>query len=1072
MLWFALFAAIFGMAQSTEGLITGRVFDRLTNAGIADAVIEYEQLATSTKGVTTSGLDGNYYIPLLPPGSYRVRANGPANRYQALEIYGVSISVAGYVGLDFDLRPIGDVWERGRYGSVVFRNNSVLPFFGPDVDPSYVGTFEPQRRVQGQLEPSISEVIDPKAIQTLPLIGRDIYTALVLQAGVTADSATTRSLGLSANGQRPSSSNFLLDGVEENDSLLSGPALQLAPEMVQEYRVSTNNFSAEYGRTSGYIANAVTRSGAATWHGIVYGDLNNQVLNANTFQNNLSGLPRNTLHQIESGVSIGGTIPHSRLRVWTAVDRFGDRSFSNPAAYVLPTKTFADSLPKNSVASQLLQLYPPAQWANSSSGVEGRVDLSTPVTLRRTTVLERSDYSFSSKQNLMARYAGEWLNRPDFNWSPYGQAPYWQKGSGGTVALTSIWSPAVVTEVRASFLDISSGWNLALANLPAIQGLGNLDLPGNCCEVNRIDQGWRDHTDTTELSGSLNFSKEAHLLKVGAGLLDIRPQTAFSSPPVTSFTFLNIAAFATDSPGAYDATLSRFGLQQGNYFAPNTSRLYRSDQLYIFAQEDWRVSQRLTINAGVRYDRFPAPVNHGATPDVLVTPGPGTNFDAQISSAVVQQHTGPLFSTYPNNWSVRVAFSLVLNRKLGTVLRSGYGTFYDRPFENLFLTATANDLSPKVFFPATCPVQTFYASRNYSTLPDCSPYSGSATNFELTMFQNKLHSPRVHSFFSSLQQPLGRSVALEVNGVASLGRNLLATDVINRPQGILPPSNGLPEIDYRTNQGNSDYSALSTSVRYQSNRITLNAAYTWSHSIDNQSDPLLGEYFDFGFSNQTDRSGQGYVGAFTLQGNPRIDRGNSDFDQRQNLVGWSSIALPGPTEHRLKPWLSNWSSGIVFGVRSGLPYSVYAGVTNCLPVCNTRANLVNPSAATYLSVPGGIQLLNPAAFSVPDDGTNGNSGRNAFRGPGFLSLDLSIDRSFPIRRLGEQARLHIRADAFNLINHANLQNPEAYLGETGFLNPEFGIGLYGVSGRNSGFPSTTPLIEIPRQIHLLVRFEF
>src|SRR5205823_668663 len=121
------------------------------------------------------------------------------------------------------------------------------------------------------------------------------------------------------NGQRPSSSNFLLDGIEENDQLLSGPALQLAPEMIQEYRVSTNNFSAEYGRTSGYVANAVTRSASTAWHGIVYGDLNNNLLNANTFQHNVVGLPRTTSHQIETGFSAGGGLPHIPIFTWTAL---------------------------------------------------------------------------------------------------------------------------------------------------------------------------------------------------------------------------------------------------------------------------------------------------------------------------------------------------------------------------------------------------------------------------------------------------------------------------------------------------------------------------------------------------------------------------------------------------------------------------------------------------------------------------------------------------------------------------------------------------------------------------------
>src|SRR5207248_1801759 len=109
----------------------------------------------------------------------------------------------------------------------------------------------------------------------------------------------------------------------------------------------------------------------------------------------------------------------------------------------------------------------------------------------------------------------------------------------------------------------------------------------------------------------------------------------------------------------------------------------------------------------------------------------------------------------------------------------------------------------------------------------------------------------------------------------------------------------------------------------------LSTAWTWSHSIDNQSDPLLGEFFDLGFSNQTDRSDRQFYSGFTLEGDPRADRGNSDFDQRQNLVGWASIALPSPRAGALTPALRNWSAAMVFAVRSGLPYSVYADGLNC-----------------------------------------------------------------------------------------------------------------------------------------------
>ena len=138
------------------------------------------------------------------------------------------------------------------------------------MDSTRSGSFESQSGRAGSLESTVSEVIDSAEIENLPLAGRDVYTMLVTLPGVTSDAATARGLGLSIDGQRPSSSNYLLDGLENNNYLTTGPLTTVAPEAVQEYRVSINNFSAEYGRTSGFVANAITRSGADGFHGVAY----------------------------------------------------------------------------------------------------------------------------------------------------------------------------------------------------------------------------------------------------------------------------------------------------------------------------------------------------------------------------------------------------------------------------------------------------------------------------------------------------------------------------------------------------------------------------------------------------------------------------------------------------------------------------------------------------------------------------------------------------------------------------------------------------------------------------------
>src|SRR5436190_12937950 len=294
-------------AQTTQGLIAGRLVNSQTGAPIPGAQVSYSNAATGASGAATSDASGDFFLPMLSPGFYRVRA--VASGFQTREVQELELPVAARLELDFRLRPLSDVWESGQYRSVFLPGTkTIVTFYGPDVDSSRSGSFEATKGQRGALESTVSQVIDPEQVQNLPLAGRDVYTMLVTQPGVTADTATARGLGLSINGQRPSSSNFMLDGLE-NNNYVSGSALSAAaPEAIAEYRVSINNFSAEYGRTSGFLANAVSRSGGNRFHGIGYFYLKNDALNANGFQENLQGLARTPVKENQIGFQVGGPI--------------------------------------------------------------------------------------------------------------------------------------------------------------------------------------------------------------------------------------------------------------------------------------------------------------------------------------------------------------------------------------------------------------------------------------------------------------------------------------------------------------------------------------------------------------------------------------------------------------------------------------------------------------------------------------------------------------------------------------------------------------------------------------------
>jgi hypothetical protein len=263
-------------------------------------------------------------------------------------------------------------------------------------------------------------------------------------------------------------------------------------------------------------------------------------------------------------------------------------------------------------------------------------------------------------------------------------------------------------------------------------------------------------------------------------------------------------------------------------------------------------------------------------------------------------------------------------------------------------------------------------------------------------------------------------------------------------------------------------------VRYRIPRGMVQASYTWSHTIDNQSDPLTGDFFNLTFTSIQTGSSSGQRSTFSEQFNPNSDRGNSDFDQRQNLVIFSYWNLPAPfAQSKAALPLRNWTIGGLAAFRAGLPYTVY-GTSNAVAgegeILNNRANVILPDQTVFANpapVAGGVQLLNAAAFSSAAPSTLGNTGRNAFIGPGFYSFDLSLARAFPLPWLGEAGQLRFRADAYNVLNHANLGNPDAQLND-----PDFGVATYGRQGYPSGFPAVAPLNETPREIQLSVRIVF
>ena len=1073
-----LLSSAVAAAQTTQGLISGHVADSERGKAVAGALLTVRTLAAHTFSTSRSGPLGFFVLPLLPPGTYQIRVE--AGGYQAQELHDLELPVGAFLDLNFQLRPSSDVWGQGRYRSVFLPGSrNVLTFFGPDVDSTHSSWVDPNSVRGGGLESTLSHVIDPAQVQELPFAGRDVYAILVAQPGVTADSGTSRGLGLAANGQRPASSNYLLDGLENNNFVSTGPVMPIAPEAVQEYRVSTSNFSAEYGRTSGFLANAVSQSGGSEWHGLGYFYWKNVLFNANDFQRNREGLPRSPLHESYAGFSGGGPVQRERLFASGSLEFFRSRSRGEPISLIFPTETFLQSLPAGSNARKLLQDFPPP--LDTAGIVQPTVEakIEPTVSLDRALAINRWDYdSPGSAHRWMARLQLAQLDRPDFAWHPYHgfNARLEQDTLGIGFGIVSNLRPNLVSEARWGWVSDDLHWDRPHPEIPTFSLGGSVQLPGTY--LRSPYQNRQRHWEVVE---NLLWTQGRHVVKAGAGLLTRQIAGFFEINRDPAFSYTDLPSFAADRPLGMQLSLSL--RDRPTLVLPDFAREYRNRQYFLFVQDSFRIHSSLTLNFGLRYENFGAPLNTGAIKDGLIELGAGESLPQRVASAKLVFPSGgdqQLYSTDSNNWAGRFGFSYALPGLRDTLLRGGWGIFYDRPFDNLWQNLRSNSLTMGSFSQPAVAINFYQPAAQL--FPQFQVANFLTDFLAPVLYQPNLPDGIAQSVFLGTQHRTSQGMLLEVNYSGSQSRKLLATDRINR-KGSLPVTTenfttfrrynpSFPDLAFRSSQGASSYHALQSSFSYRGEGTQIHLAYTWSHSIDNQSDPLLGDFGNIGSIGSSGQDLQPYA-SFSRQFDSRADRGSADFDQRHNVVLYSIWDVPDITStSRLAGVFRDWTLSGLAAFRSGFPYSIFAGDTFSFQgvwVDNNRANLIS-SEHTDLdqeTVEGGRLLLQRDAFQQPAPATLGNTGRNAFRGPGLWSIDLSFSRAFRWNRLGNSGRLTLRADVFNLFNHANLNNPDSVL-----ASARFGAALYGRKGRSTGFPAATPLNEAARQIQFLFRMEF
>lgn len=1053
------------LAQTTQGGIIGGIRDQ-KGARIVGAKITVTSPSTGLRREASTADNGIFRINALPTGTYQIKAE--AAGFATSTITGVEVGIDQIRTVDIELR-VGSKSEL-----VEVQADAALT----------------------QTETSkLGEIIDNRNVEDLPLNGRDFAQLARLNPGVASSGGgggqqggEGGASGFSSNGQRSTSNNFLVDGVDNNDSF-GGAAAQIPSiDSIEEFEVQTNTFSAEYGRNTGSVVNLVTKSGSNHLHGSVYEFFRNDALDARNFFNQ-SDFAKSTLHLNQFGGTLGGPIVKNRAFFFLNYEGFrrqaGITRITNVPTLAERQGQFLDNngnpitIAVNPVSAQIFDtLFPQPNLTSSSGNL-----ISSPTQHDATDqFLVKVDDHLRGSDTLSARYS---RTRVDtfFPFTP-GQSgtniPGYgvnQDGANQLVALsyTRVISPRTLNEARFGFtrsnilltteagpqaatFGFNTGWPanspLNLGNIPQLAFAGGF-VGGSSSVTNlggAIDQPNRTATNTFQWIDNLSHTTARHSFKVGA---DIRYQQlnrlydlAFSGQ--ITFSGLDNTA-GTDSmgnPANIPNALIDFaqGIPDGALqFVGDSHRNFRNSSYGLFAQDTFKLTHNVTLNYGLRYelntvlheahDRLSSwrPQNYTTFLDPT-NPNIQSDLPALEASGVVTQgQVGGIYDGDHHNFAPRVGLAWDVFGQGKTVVRTGYGVFYETIIGNI----PGNVMLNPPFLPD------YFTPFPFASWPN--PFGPSGFPV-LTITQQKLRTPYAQHFNFGIQHQLPGRMVLDLAYVGTTGTKLprfvqidqayitkqkidtLAPDVVTRmeiigipafvaqflydnqlwgnmPSIVRTPYFGFAQLFQAQDSVSSNYHSLQAKLDKRfSNGLSFLASYTWSHSIDGAS-----VFFGSGANATTIFPQDNY--------NLAAERGNSDFDIRQRL-SWS-FTYEVPVLRSLPKVLGEgWQVGGILTLQTGQPFSVLTGKgLSGTGLGNDRPDLVGDPNAGPRTVQ---KWFNTAAFVDNQSLTFGNAGRNIVVGPGYRDFDFSVLKNM---KLGEKANAQFRAEFFNITNHPSFALP-------------------------------------------------
>jgi Carboxypeptidase regulatory-like domain/TonB dependent receptor/TonB-dependent Receptor Plug Domain len=1033
-----LFAAGLAQAQVDRATLTGIVKDS-SGAVIPNATVTITgpQAPATTK---TNG-DGTYLVPSLVPGRYVVDAESAGFQKSS---QAVILEIGQRARVDFTL----------------------------GVGVTETVTVEAAKRLLNTEQASLGTVMDENKVAKLPLAIRNWDDLLALVPGVQGDRFTEqgggtsfgRTGGVNVHGARAIQNNFLLDGVDnnsisENVQELTTQVSRPSVDSIQEFKVVTSPYSAEYGRSPGAAVNVSTKSGTNDFHGTAYDFFRNQHFDSNDFFSERANVAKPPNKQNQFGGNLGGPIAKDKAyffadyegtRITRGVTRITNvptadqRSgiFTSAVKDPLTGANFANNtIPGSRIdptAAAILALVPLPNQPGANNFL--RI---ADITDNNDRLLTRLDLHASPNDNLFARYIYSNRQRDipgafggildGTGTSAFGNQSI--KTNGVVAGWTRIFSPTIVNELRFNWQQSTSDAHqqpfgqqpsggalvrnsvtdpLTAGGLPGItidtlfqgSGLGRLGSPDFLPKF--------QHTNQFELIDSVSWLKGRHAIKFGADFILMKNQ--FMDVPATRGT-LGFRNRFTGNP------LADYLLGYVSDF--QLSNVYTVDQRHhvgmFFAQDDWKVNSKLSLNLGLRYDFITPALEAQNRQTNFIPTGGGSLVFAKDGSL---EDRGLVKPDY-NNFAPRLGFVYKIDDR--TLIRGGYGIFY-----NLFDRVGSEDqlslnvpglINNTVTSSNTAPL--FLLNNGFPTgflnPPSLDPAVGDLKRIRLRAVANDAPKTMLQQASVGFQREVVSNVVLSVDAVWTHGTNLATLVNLNQPLpnaagnnalGAVPYPNFGTFIEWRADNGKSTYKGIDFGLeRRFAHGFGFGVAYTLGDSKDNSSEQLTTQG-----SNAFPQDSRDFTNWY----------GPSDYDVRHRLAVNYVVELPfGKGKKYLDSGvgatlLGGWTWSGIYAWRSGRPFTVNQSSNN---VGTSMTGLPNASGAT--NFPKTVdQWFTADGFQAVTSGTFGNELRNQYRGPSYNSFDMSLSRGFHV---GPRVLTTLRWDVFNVFNTVNLGLPNRNL---------------------------------------------